>query len=141
MTVFLLDLYRMKYPLLTLASVVALLGAGCTTPSSATTTEIIPVTTAGPQAFDGELDCLVDATWSEQGQMAEDAVGNPSPKAELETGLSQWASSPQVEIVHVKEGVASIVSDGREVVVGLASAAPRGGWIITTTRGCEPFRR
>jgi hypothetical protein len=44
-------------------------------------------------------------------------------------------------IVIVDESRGSLVVDDAEVVVGLASEAPAGGWLVLTGLGCDGFDR
>jgi hypothetical protein len=41
----------------------------------------------------------------------------------------------------IGEGLGSLVVDGREVVVAIASEAPAGGWLVLTLTGCGGFER
>ncbi|HEY7468467.1 MAG TPA: hypothetical protein VIC07_02895 [Acidimicrobiia bacterium] len=43
------------------------------------------------------------------------------------------------EVVVDDEWVGLLVVNGRDVVVVIAAEAPAGGWIVTTSRGCDGF--
>jgi hypothetical protein len=42
-------------------------------------------------------------------------------------------------VIVVDEGVASLVVDGREVIVAQAREGPAGGWIVATHQGCAGY--
>jgi hypothetical protein len=68
-------------------------------------------------------------------------VGSPTPDAALEGMLGTFLRERGGEVMLFDEGLASLVVDGREVAVAIASEAPAGGWIVLTLTGCEGFER
>ena len=93
----------------------------------------------GPAVIDGKLDCSSDISWSVQGSVREDTAGSPTPQVELEQSLSPYLARHGGEVVVVEDQIGSLVVEGREVVVSIATEAPAGGWIVLTTGGCEGY--
>ena len=93
----------------------------------------------GPVKTDGELDCTSLMQWSLQGAPAPDAMGSVTAEEALRDDLDRYRDRFGGEIEFVREGVGSLVIDGREQVVSVASRTAGGGWFVTTTSGCESF--
>jgi ABC-type glycerol-3-phosphate transport system substrate-binding protein len=96
---------------------------------------------AHPASADGELDCQTELTWTEQGSVPEGTTGLANPEAAVEAYLSPFMENHGGVIVIVDESRGSLVVDHVEVVVGLASEAPAGGWLVLTGLGCDGFDR
>lgn len=108
-------------------------------PGADTSTSHAP--TQQEPTIDGEPDCsAVDGGWSMQASLGPDAVGAPTPEEEINGFLAAWANRFGGDIVHIRQGVGALVVDGAEVVVAVATPAPAGGWIVSTTVGCEGFQ-
>ena len=90
---------------------------------------------------DGQLDCVDDSEWTEQGQVPEGTVGLDSQKAAAEAYLTPFMEQHGGEIVMVDLTTGSLVLDSREVVWGSAHEMPAGGWLVLTGVGCDGFDR
>lgn len=101
-----------------------LLVAACTTPSP---------------AVDGQLDCPTDASFAGFADYTEGTVGAPTPDEALEKAIAPYRREHGGEVIVVDEGVASLVVDGREVIVAQAREGPAGGWIVATHQGCAGY--
>jgi hypothetical protein len=71
----------------------------------------------------------------------EGTVGLPTPDAALEKALEAFLRKRGGEMMLLDEGLGSLVIDGREMVVAIASEAPAGGWLVLTFTTCEGFER
>jgi hypothetical protein len=96
---------------------------------------------AEPAPAEGELDCETELTWSEEGSVPEGTAGLADPGDAVEAYLSPFMENHGGEIVMVDEDLGSLVVDGAEVVVGLATETPAGGWLVLTGLGCDGFDR
>lgn len=94
-----------------------------------------------PAPADGELDCETELTWTEEGSVPEGTTGLADPGDAVEAYLSPFVENHGGMIVMIGERQGSLVVDGAEVVVGLASEAPAGGWLVLTGLGCDGFDR
>ncbi len=94
---------------------------------------------AGPVKVDGLLDCTSNASWSMQGTPSPDAEGAETADAAIREALEAWVDRFDGRIEIIGETVGSLVLDGREQVVVTATKLPAGGWLVTTTDGCEGF--
>jgi hypothetical protein len=92
-----------------------------------------------PHAPDGQLDCPTDITFAGFASYDERTVGTSDPAAALVEALAPYRARHGGEVVVVDEWVGLLVVNGREVVVVIAAEAPAGGWIVTTSRGCDGF--
>lgn len=90
---------------------------------------------------DGALDCESEITWSEQGSVANDALGLPTAEEAVAQYLAPFQSNHGGEVSMVDAATGSLVVERREVVVGVASEAPAGGWLVLTGEGCDGYDR
>jgi hypothetical protein len=96
---------------------------------------------ADPVVADGELDCETELTWSEEGSVPEGTKGLADPGDAVEAYLTPFMENHGGVIAIVDESQGSLVVDEAEVVVGLATEAPAGGWLVLTGLGCDGFDR
>jgi hypothetical protein len=96
---------------------------------------------ADPAPADGVPDCETDLTWSEEGSVPEGTAGLADPGDAVDAYLTPFMENHGGVIVMVDESQGSLVFDGAEVVVGRASEAPAGGWLVLTGLGCDGFDR
>jgi hypothetical protein len=96
---------------------------------------------ADPAPADGDLDCETELTWSERGSVPEGTKGLADPGDAVEAYLSPFLENHDGTIAMIGETEGSLVVDGAEVVVGRASGAPAGGWLVLTGVGCDGFDR
>jgi ABC-type glycerol-3-phosphate transport system substrate-binding protein len=94
-----------------------------------------------PAPADGEPDCETELTWSEEGSVPEGTAGLADPGDAVEAYLSPFIENHGGEVVMVNETQGSLVVDGQEVVVGIATESPAGGWLVLTGLGCDGFDR
>ena len=90
---------------------------------------------------DGELDCESDQGWTEEGSVTEDTRGLGSPEAAVEAYLTPFLETHGGEIVMVDFSTGSLVVAEAEVVRGVATELPAGGWLVLTGSGCDGFDR
>lgn len=91
--------------------------------------------------IDGEIDCETEFPWSEEGSVPEGTPGFATAAKAIEEYLGPFQSNHGGQQQMIDEVTGSLVLDGREVVVGVASEAPAGGWLVLTGVGCEDFDR
>ena len=92
----------------------------------------------GPAEIDGQLDCAYDESWIEQGSFDPDIPGDATAEEAIQASLAPHQERYGGEII-VNETTGSIVVDGREQVVALATEVPAGGWAVATVSGCGAF--
>lgn len=94
-----------------------------------------------PFPIDGELDCETEFPWTESGSVPEGTPGFGDSALAIEEYLSPFQDNHGGELVTIDEVTGSLVLDSREVVVGVATEAPSGGWLVLIGKGCEDFDR
>jgi hypothetical protein len=94
-----------------------------------------------PFPIDGELDCETEFPWTESGSVPEGTPGFGDPALAIEEYLSPFLDNHGGELVMIDGHTGSLVLDNREVVVGVATEAPAGGWLVLVGKGCEDFDR
>lgn len=90
----------------------------------------------GPADIDGQLDCANDESWFEQGSLDPDTPGDPTAEGAIRASLVPYQERYGGEIILVDERTGSIVVEGREQVISLASEVSAGGWGVATVSGC-----
>jgi hypothetical protein len=90
----------------------------------------------GPADIDGQLDCVNDERWFEQGSSGPDTPGASTPEEAIRESLKRYQERYGGEIVLVAEELGSVVVEGREQVVASASQVPAGGWAVASVSGC-----
>lgn len=90
----------------------------------------------GPADIDGQLDCVNDESWFEQGSLDPDTPGVSTAEEAIRTSLTPHQERYGGEIILVDEDTGSIVVEGREQVVASALEVPAGGWAVATVSGC-----
>lgn len=95
-----------------------------------------------PFEIDGELDCLTDDSWSQQGQHDPALPGEPgTPSEVLQTFLAPYRETYDLEAFQlVGDSIGVLTTDGREVVIAFAIPVETGGLFVSTLQSCGPYR-